>query len=42
VGNVSKAILKGIVIDNFLFGVATVGKNGFESQVVFPNSVFRD
>lgn len=42
VGNVSNAILKGIVIDNFLFGVATVGKNGFESQVVFPNSVFRD
>ena len=24
------------------FGVSTVGKNGFESPVVFPNSVFRD
>lgn len=42
VGDVSEAILEGIVIDNFFFGIATVGKNGFESQVVFPNSVFRD
>lgn len=42
VGDVSEAIQEGIVIDNFFFGIATVGKNGFESQVVFPNSVFRD
>jgi len=42
VGDVSEAILEEIVIDNFFFGIATVGKNGFESQVVFPNSVFRD
>ena len=42
VGNVSEAILDGIVIDNFFFGVSTVGKNGFESPVFFPNSVFRD
>ncbi len=41
VGDVSEATLKGIVIDNFFFGVSTVGKNGFESPVVFPNSVFR-
>ena len=42
VGDVSEAILEGIVIDNFFFGVSTVGKNGFESPVVFPNSVFRN
>jgi len=42
VGNVSEATLEGIVIDNFFFGVATVGKNGYESPVVFPNKVFRD
>tara|TARA_B100000927_G_scaffold224475_1_gene184252 strand:+ start:10003 stop:11343 length:1341 start_codon:yes stop_codon:yes gene_type:complete len=42
VGDVSEATLEGIVIDNFFFGVSTVGKNGFESPVVFPNSVFRD
>ena len=42
VGNVSEATLQGIVIDNFFFGVATVGKNGFESPVLFPNEIFRD
>jgi hypothetical protein len=42
VGDVSEAMLEGIVIDNFFFGVATVGKNGYESPVVFPNSIFRD
>ena len=42
VGDVSEATLEGIVIDNFFFGVATVGKNGYESPVVFPNSLFRD
>ena len=41
VGNVSEAKLDGIVIDNFFFGVSTVGVNGFESPIVFPNSVFR-
>ena len=34
--------LDGIVIDNYLFGVASVGEGGHESLVVFPNSVFRD
>ena len=42
VGDVSEADLEGIVIDNSFFGVATVGKNGFESPVVFPNSIFKD
>ena len=32
--------LQGIVIDNFLFGISTVGKNGFESKVVFHQTVF--
>lgn len=41
VGDVSEFSLEGIVIDNSFFGVASVGKNGFESVVVFPNSVFR-
>ncbi|MDA9833842.1 M28 family metallopeptidase [Flavobacteriaceae bacterium] len=41
VGNVDAYTLEGIVIDNFFFGLATVGKNGFESPVVFPNAVFR-
>jgi Peptidase family M28 len=41
VGNVSAFQLKGIVIDNYYFGVATVGKNGFESMVVFPKEVIR-
>ena len=33
--------LEGIVIDNFFFGVATVGKDGHESVVVFPNKILR-
>ena len=33
--------LDGIVIDNFFFGVATVGENGHESAVVFPNKIWR-
>ncbi|MCL6265529.1 M28 family peptidase [Flagellimonas myxillae] len=41
VGDVSEFTLDGIVIDNFFFGVAAIGKNGHESQVVFPNKVFR-
>ncbi len=41
VGNVSEATLEGIVIDNFFFGISTVGKNGIESPVVFPNKVMR-
>lgn len=33
--------LEGIVIDNFLFGVAAVGEDGHESPVVFPNTIVR-
>lgn len=41
VGNVDEFTLKGIVIDNFFFGIAAVGKDGHESPVVFPNAIFR-
>jgi len=41
VGDVSEFLLKSIVIDNFFFGVASVGKDGYESMVVFPNKIFR-
>ena len=41
VGDVDTHTLEGIVIDNYFFGISTVGKNSFESPVVFPNSVFR-
>ncbi len=41
VGNVSEFTLEGIVIDNFFFGVASVGKDGHESVVVFPNSIMK-
>ena len=33
--------LDGIVIDNFFFGVASVGENGHESVIVFPNKIMR-
>ncbi len=42
VGNVDSFTLEGIVIDNYLFGIATVGKNGYESPVVFPSKIFRE
>ena len=42
VGDVSEFTLNGIVIDNFFFGVASVGKDGYESIVVFPSKTFRD
>lgn len=41
VGDVLEFTLEGIVIDNSFFGVASIGNNGFESVVVFPNLVFR-
>ncbi len=41
VGDVTEDVLEGIVIDNFFFGVSSVGENGFESPVVFPNSIMR-
>tara|TARA_B100000686_G_C16806056_1_gene990554 strand:- start:16446 stop:17780 length:1335 start_codon:yes stop_codon:yes gene_type:complete len=42
VGNISEYTLEGIVIDNYLFGISTIGKNGIESPIVFPNKVFRN
>ena len=39
VGNVDTFTLEGIVIDNYLFGVVAVSKNGNESTVVFPNGL---
>lgn len=42
VGDVHEYTLDGIVIDNYLFGVASVGPDGHESVVAFPNAVFRD
>lgn len=42
VGNVNEFTLKGIVIDNSYFGVASVGDNGHESVVVFPKSIIRN
>jgi hypothetical protein len=42
VGDVDSHILKGFVIDNYFFGVTSVGENGFESPVAFPTGVFRD
>ena len=41
VENLTEFTLEGIVIDNFYFGIAAVGKNGFESVVVFPNEIIR-
>ncbi|MEO5775997.1 MAG: M28 family peptidase [Flavobacterium sp.] len=41
VGNVNTFELKGIVIDNYYFGVASVSKNGHESVVVFPKDIIR-
>jgi Zn-dependent M28 family amino/carboxypeptidase len=41
VGDISRFLLEGIVIDNFFFGVAAVGKDGHESVVVFPSKIVR-
>ncbi|MEQ8220440.1 MAG: M28 family metallopeptidase [Arenibacter sp.] len=41
VGNVLEFTLEGVVLDNFFFGVSAVGKDGFESVVVFPNAILR-
>lgn len=41
VGDVTEFLLEGIVIDNFFFGISSVGANGFESPVVFPNGIMR-
>lgn len=37
----TELLLEGIVIDNFFFGVASVGEKGHESVVSFPSGVYR-
>jgi Zn-dependent M28 family amino/carboxypeptidase len=39
VGHVDRHTLEGIVIDNYLFGVAAVGKDGSESVVSYPTGI---
>ncbi len=41
VENVNQFTLDGIVIDNYLFGVASIGENGFESPVTFPSKIMK-
>ncbi|MDR9449427.1 MAG: fibronectin type III domain-containing protein, partial [Psychroflexus sp.] len=41
VGKQTKFTLEGIVIDNYLFGIASVDKEGHESVVVFPSGLLR-
>lgn len=41
VGKVNRFTLQKIVIDNYLFGVASVGKDGNESVVSFPDGIIR-
>ncbi|HSW31278.1 MAG TPA: M20/M25/M40 family metallo-hydrolase [Longimicrobiales bacterium] len=38
VGNVTEHTFQNVIIDNWLFGVAAVGKDGNESVVVFPTA----
>ena len=38
VGDVTEFTLENMVIDNYLYGVASVGEDGHESLVVFPGS----
>lgn len=39
VGDVTEAILENIVIDNYLFGVASVAEDGNESIIVYPKTL---
>jgi Zn-dependent M28 family amino/carboxypeptidase len=41
VGDANEGTLENVIIDNFLFGVAAVGKDGNESPVVFPSGQLR-
>ncbi len=41
VGKVNTFLLEDVIIDNYFFGVAAVGKDGNESMVVFPNEMIR-
>ncbi|MEQ6124708.1 M28 family metallopeptidase [Pseudotenacibaculum sp. MALMAid0570] len=42
VENVNEFTLKGIVIDNYFFGVSAVSTNGHESIVTFPSGILRN
>ena len=42
VGDVDKFTLNNIVIDNYLFGVSAIGKDGNESIISFPIGLIRD
>lgn len=42
IGDISEYTLEGIVIDNYFFGIASIGANGHESVVVFPSGIFRN
>ena len=35
-GDATELVLKGVVIDDFFFGVSAVSADGYESPVVFP------
>ena len=39
VGRVNEYTLKGIVIDNYLFGVASISQDGHESIISYPNNL---
>ncbi|MBD3647999.1 MAG: peptidase M28, partial [Pseudomonadales bacterium] len=39
VGDVDQHTLKNVVIDNYIFGVASVNADGLESPVVFPGPI---
>jgi len=39
VENTTEFLLEGIVVDNFFFGIASVGENGHESIVSFPSGL---
>lgn len=41
VGDVTEFTLEGLVIDNYLFGVAAVGRDGNESVVAYPSGQIR-
>lgn len=41
VGKVNTFLLENIIIDDYFFGVAAVGKDGNESMVVFPNEMIK-
>ena len=42
VENTTEFSLEGIVVDNFFFGIASVGENGYESIVSFPNGLIKN